>query len=581
MIGHAVDLLEAPTPERTTEQFLALVHPDSRPALQELLQARAPRRFEFDFRNAAGRWLHLRGGTTSEGSLASGTLGDVEERKSRDTDNGRLAAIVTSSDDAIIGKTLDGIITDWNRGAEQIFGYSAAEMVGQSIAILLPPGYEQEEVEILARVRKGERIEHYETQRQRKNGETIDVSVTVSPLRDEQGRLVGASKVLRDISASKRALTALSEREAHLQSVLDTIPDAMIVIDPQGIMHSFSATAEKQFGYAAAEVVGRNVSMLMPGPYREQHDSYLARYLATGEKRIIGVGRLVVGQRKDGSTFPMELSVGEMRAGTRRFFTGFVRDLTERQETQRRLQELQSELIFMSRFTALGEMASTLAHELNQPLTAATMYLNGARRLLDGGMSSDMPVAREATENAAGQILRAGHIIKRLREFVARGESERKAEPLTKLVEEASTLALVGARETGVRVTFDFDPRAQLALVDRIQIQQVLLNLIRNAMEAMQNSPSCVLSISTRRNMDETVQIDVADQGTGIAPEIAAQLFKPFVTTKKNGMGVGLSISRTIVEAHGGRLWAEPRPGGGTVFSMTLRAIESENFNVP
>ena len=547
--------------------------------LQNILRA-GERHFEFDFRNAAGRWLHLRGAAAADGDFASGTLGDVEKRKAMDTGHQRLAAIVTSSDDAIIGKTLEGIITDWNRGAEQIFGYGAAEMVGKSIATLLPPGRELEEIEILARVRQGERIEHYETQRQRKDGAIIDVSVTVSPLRDDHGNLVGASKILRDVSASKRALAALSEREAHLQSVLDTIPDAMIVIDPQGIMHSFSATAEKQFGYAASEVVGRNVNMLMPGPYREQHDSYLARYLATGEQRVIGVGRLVVGQRKDGTTFPMELAVGEMRAGTRRFFTGFVRDLTERQETQRRLQELQSELIFMSRFTALGEMASTLAHELNQPLTAATMYLNGARRLLDGAKPSDIPTARDAAENAAGQVLRAGQIIKRLREFVARGESERKAEPLSKLIEEASALALVGARETGVQASFEFDPRAELALVDKIQIQQVLLNLIRNAMEAMQDSATCKLSIVTRRNSDETVQIDVADEGSGIAPEIAAQLFKPFVTSKRNGMGVGLSISRTIVEAHGGRLWAEARPGGGTVFSMTLRAIDSENSYV-
>ena len=166
----------------------------------------------------------------------------------------------------------------------------------------------------------------------------------------------------------------------------------------------------------------------------------------------------MVGQRKDGSTFPMELSVGEMRSGERRFFTGFLRDLTERQETQQRLQELQSELIYMSRFTALGEMASTLAHELNQPLTAVASYLNGARRLLDGGKPGDTAMARDAIESAAAQALRAGQIIKRLREFVARGESERQVEDLPKLVEEASALALVGAKESGVRVSFAFDP---------------------------------------------------------------------------------------------------------------------------
>jgi two-component system sensor kinase FixL len=346
----------------------------------------------------------------------------------------------------------------------------------------------------------------------------------------------------------------------------------MIVIDAQGSIQSFSAAATRLFGYGSDEAVGRNISMMMPPPYREQHDAYLARYLATGERRIIGTGRLVVGQRKDGSTFPMELAVGEMRSGNRRFFTGFVRDLTERQETQKRLQDLQSELIFMGRFTALGEMASTLAHELNQPLTAATSYLNGARRLLDNG--KDPAMAREAVESAAAQMLRAGQIIKRLREFVARGESERQIEDLSKLIEEAAALAMVGARETGVRISFAFDSTSPQVLADKVQIQQVLLNLIRNGMEAMQDRASRELEISSHRVADGMMEIAVADTGSGIAPEILGQLFQPFVTTKKTGMGVGLSISRTIVESHGGRLWAEARPGGGTIFRLTLPLAE-------
>ena len=191
--------------------------------------------------------------------------------------------------------------------------------------------------------------------------------------------------------------------------------------------------------------------MLMPSPYREQHDTYLARYFATGEKKVIGRGRVVVGLRKDGSTFPMELAVGEMVSGGDRSFTGFVRDLTERQATQQRLQDMQAELIHMSRFTAMGEMASTLAHELNQPLTAVASYLNGCRRLLDGTESVHNLMLRDAIDRAADQALRAGQIIRRLRQFVARGESERQVESLPKLIEEASALALVGVKETGVR----------------------------------------------------------------------------------------------------------------------------------
>src|SRR5690606_6555419 len=242
----------------------------------------------------------------------------------------------------------------------------------------------------------------------------------------------------------------LLAREAHLKSILDTIPEAMIVIDERGIMRSFSSAAERLFGYAAEEVIGKNVKILMPSPYREGHDGYIHRYLQTGERRIIGVGRVVVGERRDGSTFPMELAVGEMNSNGRRFFTGFVRDLTERQESQARLQELQEELVHMSRFTALGEMSAALAHEPNQPLSAISNYLNGVRRMMTRDGAD--PAMADAVGKAADQALRAGDIIRRLRDFVSRGETEKAEESVTKLVQEASTLALIGAKSLGIHV---------------------------------------------------------------------------------------------------------------------------------
>ncbi|MGB8489259.1 MAG: PAS domain S-box protein, partial [Xanthobacteraceae bacterium] len=370
----------------------------------------------------------------------------------------------------------------------------------------------------------------------------------------------------------------LQTREAHLQSILDTVPDAMIVIDEHGAVQSFSTAAERLFGYKAAEVIGKNIKLLMPSPYREQHDGYLDRYLTTGERRIIGIGRVVVGERKDGSTFPMELAVGEMHSNDRRFFTGFIRDLTEYQQTEARLQELQSELVQISRLTAMGEMASTLAHELNQPLAAITNYLRGSRRLLESPSDADRMRVREAVDKAADQALRAGQIIRRLRDFVARGESEPRIESLNKIIEEASALALVGAKERGVRVRFQFNPRVDTVLADRVQIQQVLLNLMRNAVEAMDGAGRRELTISTVASDNEEVLVKVADTGAGIAADVADQLFQPFVTTKQHGMGVGLSISRTIVEGHGGRIWVEENPGGGAVFCFTLRTATSEEF---
>jgi len=387
---------------------------------------------------------------------------------------------------------------------------------------------------------------------------------------------IGESLRRTRFHATASTQDALS-REAHLRSILETVPDAMIVIDDRGIMQSFSSAAARLFGYAESDVVGKNIKMLMPSPYRENHDGYLDRYQRTGERRIIGIGRVVVGERKDGSTFPMELSVGEMNSANRRFFTGFIRDLTERQRTDARLQELQTELVHISRLTAMGEMASALAHELNQPLSAIANYMKGSRRLLEGRSDEDAAVIRDAMEKAAEQSLRAGQIIRRLRDFVSRGESERRIESVKKLVEEASALALVGAKEHGVRVRFQIDSMRDLVLVDKVQIQQVLLNLVRNAIEAMEQYPPRELLIASRQDGD-LLEIFVADTGPGIAPEISDQLFQPFITTKRNGMGVGLSISRSIVESHGGQIVVEPNPGGGTVFRFTVPCVTSEDL---
>jgi len=383
----------------------------------------------------------------------------------------------------------------------------------------------------------------------------------------EQQLVISQLKAANEELAKSRQ--ALAQGEAHLRSILATVPDAMVVIDERGLIQSFSAAAERLFGFAAEEIRGRNVSMLMPAPYRQEHDGYLARYLRTGERRIIGTGRVVIGQRKDGSTFPMELSVGEIVANGQRQFTGFVRDLTERRENERRLHEVQSELLHVTRLSEMGQMGSTLAHELNQPLTAVANYLSALRRLV-AAPQFDAKHADEIFARAMAQTGRAGEIIRRLREFLSKGDPERRIENVNHVVEEACALALVGVKSQGTTVLMRLDPAAPVVIIDKIQIQQVVLNLVRNAVEAMATGPRRELSILTERRADDMVEIAIADTGPGIAESVRAKLFQPFVTTKASGMGVGLSICRSIVEAHGGRLWAADNAAGGAVFRLTI-----------
>ena len=475
----------------------------------------------------------------------------------------------------------DGRVTIWNKGAERLKGWSEDEVVGKASAIFYPPDAVAagKPAEDLARAAREGRLEA-EDWRVRKDGSEFLADVSITALRNDDGSLRGFAKIVSDITGRRASEEALRSQESHLRSILSTVPDAMVVIDDQGMIVSFSAAAERLFGYQEAELLGVNVSRLMPSPDRERHDAYIRRYLETGEKRIIGIGRVVFAERKDGSTFPMELSIGEASSDSHPLFTGFIRDLTERQRTEAQLESLQSELIHVSRVSAMGTMASTLAHELNQPLTAVANYVEAIRDLLASPDPADMPMIRDALDDTAKEALRAGHIVRRLRDFVARGEVEKTIEKLPLLINEAAVLGLMGAREKSVEPRFDLDPYASPVLVDKVQIQQVLINLIRNAVEAMVDSPVRQLSVTSRPDQRGFVRVIVADTGPGVTPEVAEQLFTAFVSTKAEGMGLGLSICRTIVESNGGRIWMEKRAGGGTEFHFTLVSAKAEEDDV-
>jgi two-component system sensor kinase FixL len=470
-----------------------------------------------------------------------------------------------------------GLVTIWNKGAERLKGWTESEVIGRHTAMFYPadqveegrPASDLEAARMLGKLEQ-------EDWRLRKDGSEFLAHVSITSLYDERGELRGFGKVIRDVTDQRAAERKLSASEAHLRSILSTVPDAMIVIDEQGRILSFSAAAERLFGMVEAEVTGTNVNRLMPSPDREQHDGYLLRYLATGERRIIGRGRTVTGLRSNGTTFPMELSVGEAITDGRRMFTGFVRDLTDRHRAEERIEELRSDLVHAARVSAMGTMASTLAHELNQPITAVANYMEAIRDLLATPDPDDIPMIREALDDAASEAIRAGQIVRRLREFVARGEVEKSVEDLPDLIAEASELALIGSREKNVTARFDLDPAATPVLVDKVQTQQVLINLMRNAIEAMAESPIRQLLVQTRLEKEGMVRVTIADTGHGVADEIAQNLFRAFNSSKDGGLGLGLSICRTIVEANGGRIWMEPCEEGGSLFHFTLVRAETE-----
>jgi two-component system sensor kinase FixL len=630
---------------------------------------------------------------------------DITERHWGALESSRLAAIVSSSDDAIVSKTLDGTITSWNAGATNILGYEADEMIGQPITRIIPPELHEEEKQILARLHRGERIQHYETIRLAKDGCRVDISLTVSPLFNQSGKVVGASKVARDITERKLAEQALRETAARLRTLTETAVDGVILIDARGVVLMFNPACEKLFGYSADEVIGENVKMLMPQPYRHEHDRYITNYrdtrdpkiigsgrevvglrkdgstfpmdLSVGEARqdgesifvgiirditerklaeqalretaarlrtltetavdgvilidargvvlmfnpaceklfgysadevigenvkmlmpqpyrhehdryitnyrdtrdpkIIGSGREVVGLRKDGSTFPMDLSVGEARQDGESIFVGIIRDLTSRKRTEAELEQARAELVRVARLTTLGELTAAIAHEVNQPLTGLVSSGNACLRWLAGDVPN-LKAARKSVERMISAGSRAGEVIRRIRALVGKAPPLRDRLNINDAITEVIALIRGEIQRNRISLRTKLSTDVPLVLGDRIQLQQVILNLILNAVEAMSDvSPQPrELSVSSAKDGSNGALVSVRDSGTGLDGTVLDRLFEAFYTTKAHGMGIGLAVSRTIVQAHGGRLWATPNVPQGAIFQFTLPADGEE-----
>ncbi|MDQ7247862.1 PAS domain-containing sensor histidine kinase [Dongia sedimenti] len=500
----------------------------------------------------------------------------LDSQSTSTRDDAVFQALIATAVDGIMVIDAHGHIQVFNSACERLFGYKPEEVIGKNVKMLMPSPYRDEHDGYLAHYREtGEkRIIGIgrEVFGQRKDGTTFPMYLSVG-----QGKMEGVDiyvGIIHDLTERDVAAQEVMEREERLRSILDTVPDAIILIDERGIVESFSPAAVRLFGYPADQVIGQNVKMLMPAGYREHHDGYLQRYLTTGEKRIIGVGRVVVGQRSDGSTFPMELAVGEVKLKDRRLFTGFVRDITERQTTEHRLQEMQAELLHVSRLSAMGQMGSALAHELNQPLAATMNYVKAAQRTLEPVADPRGVKSIELLGKAGEQVARAGNIIRNLRDFIGKREANRREEKLHKIIEEAIALGLVGAADSNVKVKILLDPALPPVLVDKVQIQQVIINLIRNAVEAMLQMPVRRLVIESSLGEPGMAQVTISDTGPGLSEAVASRLFQPFITTKEKGMGLGLTICQSIINAHGGRLWAVPNEEAGVTFCFQLPLAE-------
>ena len=464
-----------------------------------------------------------------------------------------LAAVVESSEDAIIAKDLDGTILSWNASAERMYGYTAQEMIGRNIALIIPPDRPDELAGIMRRLVGGERLQHLETVRVAKDGRLVDVSLTLSPIRDASGRIVGASTIARDITLKNERLRLLADSEERLRSIVEAAVDGIIVIDARGSIEAFNPGAERLFGYTAAEMLGKNISLLMPEPYRSEHDGYVQRYLDTGEQRIIGIGREVSAMRKDGSLFPVHLSVGEMTLDGHRKFTGILHDLTSRVAIEERLRE-QAALV------RLGEMAAVIAHEVKNPLAA----VRGAIQVIGKRLAVGSREAAVVTDIIA-RIDTLNQLVHDLLLFARPPHPHPIAVDVRSVLSATIDLLRGDDAHAGVRVTIAGEAPPIAADVELLKI--VFLNLLINSAQAMKGQGSITIDISNERDMCRVV---MTDSGPGIPPEIRTRLFTPFVTTKSRGTGLGLSTVKRLIEAHQGAIHVESPAAGGARVTVLM-----------
>jgi two-component system, LuxR family, sensor kinase FixL len=493
----------------------------------------------------------------------------------------RLAAATSAHELGIFEWQVETGRIDWSPGTEQRLGFERGDLSDfERLRAQIDPADMQNILETVANTVRN-RADKFSFRWRLLHPKGVHaVEGSARAFYDGQGNLERCVGVILDVTERDEREGALRRREVHLQSILDTVPDAIVVINSEGTILQFSAAAEALWGHDAEDAVGRDFTMLVPAPERERHAETLQRFTRAG---IQVPDRVVTGvaETKDGRRFPFEARTGAAQIDEDMLFTIFVRDLTEQAAAEERLSELNAEIAHVSRQSAMSELAADLAHELNQPLSATSNFLAAARMLTE--RDEDPVRIADLLRMATEQTLRAGEIIRRLRAFMARGEVEMRAELVDRTVRDAVDLVLAGTSQVNIRVSYHLDSDVRFIFADRIQVQQVLVNLLRNAMEALRQADrkDKVITIRSRHADDQMIAIEVSDNGPGMPPHVLEHLFSRFNTTKGpgGGMGIGLSISKRIIEAHGGTLTGENRPEGGACFRFTLPAGEQGVIN--
>ena len=499
-------------------------------------------------------------------------MDNVQNKTDRDhTDAAeQLRSVVNNVVDGIITIDQHATITTFNPAAERIFGYAAAEVIGQNVKKLMPEPFHGEHDRYVADyVHTGQaKIIGIgrEVVGKRKDGSTFPMDLAVSHFRLGKERYF--TGIVRDITERKRAEAELREAEERMRSVVNHVIDGIITIDEAGTVASFNPAAERIFGYRSAEVVGRNVKMLMPEPYHGEHDGYLANYLGTGQAKIIGIGREVTGRRQDGSTFPMDLAVSAFRLGERRYFTGIVRDITERKRAEAELRETAEELARSN--VDLQQFAYVASHDLQEPLRAVAgcvqILQKRYRGQLDGGAEE---LIAHAVDGAARMQTLINHLLSYSR-VGTRGKGFETTDGNAVLKAALANLAAAIA-ESGAVITHDELP---LIRADAAQLTQVLQNLIGNALKFRGAAPPAI-HLGVQRRQAEWL-FSVRDNGIGILPDYFDRIFVIFqrlhTRNEYPGTGIGLAICKKIVERHGGRMWVESQAGAGSTFFFTIPA---------